>query len=53
MEELLSRTTLGRIGEPEEIASLAVYLASDASACVTGSTFSIEKGTTRQAIRSP
>jgi len=31
------------MGKPEEIAALAVYLASDASAYVTGSTF-IMKG---------
>jgi glucose 1-dehydrogenase len=49
MEELLSEIPLGRMGEPEEVAALAVYLASDASAYVTGSTFTIDGGMMRQA----
>jgi glucose 1-dehydrogenase len=49
MKRLLSEIPLGRMGKPEEIASLAVYLASDASAYVTGSTFFIDGGMTRQA----
>jgi NAD(P)-dependent dehydrogenase (short-subunit alcohol dehydrogenase family) len=38
-----------RWGTPEEIAGLAVYLASDESAYVTGSTFFIDGGMLRQA----
>jgi glucose 1-dehydrogenase len=49
MEKLLSEIPLGRMGKPEEIAALAVYLASDASAYVTGSTFFIDGGMIRQA----
>jgi glucose 1-dehydrogenase len=49
MEKLLSEIPLGRMGKPEEIASLAVYLASDASAYVTGSTFFIDGGMVRHA----
>jgi glucose 1-dehydrogenase len=49
MEDLLSEIPLGRMGKPEEIGSLAVYLASDASAYVTGSTFFIDGGMTRHA----
>lgn len=49
MEELLSEIPLGRIGRPEEVASLAVYLASDAASYVTGSTFVIDGGMMRQA----
>jgi glucose 1-dehydrogenase len=49
MEKLLSEIPLGRMGKPEEIAPLAVYLASDASTYVTGSTFFIDGGMTRQA----
>jgi NAD(P)-dependent dehydrogenase (short-subunit alcohol dehydrogenase family) len=36
--KILSRTPLGRMGEPEEIASVAVFLASDESSYLTGQT---------------
>lgn len=49
MQELLSEIPLGRMGKPEEIASLAVYLASDASSYITGSTFLIDGGMIRRA----
>jgi glucose 1-dehydrogenase len=48
-QELLSEIPLGRIGHPEEIASLAVFLASDASSYSTGSTFFVDGGMMRQA----
>ncbi len=35
------------MGKPEEVAEMAVYLASDASAYVTGSTFFIDGGLSR------
>ncbi len=41
---------LGRVGQPEEIAGLAVYLASDEAAYVTGSTYFIDGGMLRQAV---
>jgi glucose 1-dehydrogenase len=47
MHELLSEIPLGRMGKPEEIAALAVYLASDAASYVTGSTFVIDGGMMR------
>ena len=49
IEELLSEIPLGRMGQPEEVASLAVYLASDAASYVTGSTFVIDGGMMRHA----
>jgi len=49
MKELLSEIPLGRIGQPEEVAELAAYLASDGASYVTGSTFVIDGGMMRQA----
>jgi glucose 1-dehydrogenase len=49
MEKLLSEIPLGRMAKPKEIAALALYLASDASAYVTGSTFFIDGGMIRHA----
>jgi NAD(P)-dependent dehydrogenase (short-subunit alcohol dehydrogenase family) len=43
---MLEASPLGRIGEPEDIAGAAVYLASDAARFVTGSTFVIDGGAT-------
>ena len=40
----VARQPLGRIGQPEEIASLAVYLASDESAYTTGVAHAIDGG---------
>jgi 2-dehydro-3-deoxy-L-fuconate 4-dehydrogenase len=42
----IARQPMGRIGKPEEIASLAVYLASDDAAFVTGQAISIDGGWT-------
>ncbi len=42
----IARQPMGRIGRPDEIAALAVYLASDESAFMTGQAISIDGGWT-------
>jgi len=45
MFEKLSQTQpIGRMGKPEEVAGLALYLCSDAAAFITGSNFPIDGG---------
>ena len=46
--QLMAEIPLGRWGRPEEVAELAVYLASDAAAYVTGSTVFIDGGMLRR-----
>ncbi len=43
-EEILARIPLHRLGRPEEVAELAVYLLSDRAAFVTGSVHTIDGG---------
>lgn len=42
----IARQPMGRLGKPEEIAALAVYLASDEAAFMTGQAISIDAGWT-------
>ena len=44
MNRVMSRTPMGRVGEPSEIASIAVFLASDDSSYVTGQTIYADGG---------
>ncbi|KMW58387.1 2-keto-3-deoxy-L-fuconate dehydrogenase [Candidatus Rhodobacter oscarellae] len=44
LEAFVSRQPMGRVAQPEEIAALAVYLASDESAFTTGQPFYIDGG---------
>jgi NAD(P)-dependent dehydrogenase (short-subunit alcohol dehydrogenase family) len=44
MNRVLSRTPLGRIGEPAEIASIASFLASDDASYITGQTIYADGG---------
>jgi glucose 1-dehydrogenase len=44
MHRVMSRTPMARIGEPSEIASIAVFLASDESSYVTGQTIYADGG---------
>ncbi len=41
---ILSRTPMGRLGQPEEIASVAVFLASDMASYITGQTLFADGG---------
>jgi NAD(P)-dependent dehydrogenase (short-subunit alcohol dehydrogenase family) len=43
-EELSARLPTKRLGEPEDIANMAVFLASDAAAWITGETFVVDGG---------
>jgi len=44
LEKILARTPMGRIGKPEEVASLAAYLAMDKSSYITGQNISVDGG---------
>jgi NAD(P)-dependent dehydrogenase (short-subunit alcohol dehydrogenase family) len=43
-QRILSRTPLGRIGEPKEIAAIAAFLASDEASYITGQTIYADGG---------
>ena len=45
-QDQLEKTPLGRLGKPEDIVGVAIYLASDASAYVTGETIVVNGGLT-------
>ena len=45
-KDFINRMAMGRLAQPEEIASLAVYLASDESDFVTGTLNLIDGGWT-------
>lgn len=45
-EKLSKKQPMGRMGKPEEIAALALYLCSDEAAFVTGSAYPIDGGAT-------
>ena len=48
MKELLSEIPLGRMGKPEDVANMALFLVSEDSSYVTGSTLFVDGGMIRQ-----
>jgi len=44
LEAYVNETPLGRIGEPEDVAHVALFLASDASRYITGATIMVDGG---------
>lgn len=50
LQQVEARTPLQRIGQPQEIASLASWLASDGSAFSTGATYVVDGGLTLPAL---
>ena len=51
LRRVLSQVPWGRMGRPEEVADLAVYLASDAADYITGATFVIDGGLIQQVVQ--
>ncbi len=50
-ENAISEIPWGRFGRPEEVASVAVFLASDEAEYVTGSTYYVDGGLTQQVTK--
>ena len=48
MKNAVSEVPWGRFGRPEEVASVAVFLASEEAEYVTGSTYYVDGGLTQQ-----
>jgi len=46
----LARTPLGRLGEPHDVASAALFLASDDSSWITGESILVDGGTTHAVL---
>ncbi len=52
-DEVVSEIPLGRPGEPEEVAALVSYLASDDASYVTGASILVDGGMAQQAVERP
>lgn len=44
LEKIIARTPMGRVGQPEEVASLACFLAMDKSSYITGQNIMVDGG---------
>ena len=44
MAAIIGRTPMGRVGQVDELAGVAIFLASDASSFVTGQTYPVDGG---------
>jgi glucose 1-dehydrogenase len=51
LKNAISEIPFGRFGTPEEVANVALFLASDESSYVTGSTYFVDGGMTQQVTR--
>ncbi|MBV7331791.1 SDR family oxidoreductase [Chloroflexi bacterium TSY] len=49
----MAQHPIGRLGQPEDIASLAVWLASDEAAFATGQLFTVDGGLTAKSTIDP
>ena len=50
LADLTASIPMGRVGRPEELANLAVFLASDAASYITGATIQVDGGVIRSMI---
>ena len=52
-EEVISRTPLGRVGDPKEVSSLVAFLCMPAASYITGQTICVDGGFTVNGVLFP